>query len=109
MQGAKRAKRPVFFISWAESLPGRVLEGGKEAQTKMTELMKRLVGAGYPREEMDHHYTDLYVYVNEISRPVIEQWCAEHGWRVDWMCPVFRDQITGRTMYDCAFQYAEGD
>lgn len=72
MQGAKRAKRPVFFISWAESLPGRVLEGGKEAQTKMTELMKRLVGAGYPREEMDHHYTDLYVYVNEISRPGIE-------------------------------------
>ena len=45
----------------------------------MTELMKRLVDAGYPREEMDHHYTDLYVYVNEISRPVIEQWCAEHG------------------------------
>lgn len=75
----------------------------------MTELMKRLVDAGYPREEMDHHYTDLYVYVNEISRPIIEQWCAEHGWRVDWMCPVFRDQITGRPMYDCAFQYAEED
>ena len=35
----------------------------------MTELMKRLVDAGYPREEMYHHYTDLYVYVNEISRP----------------------------------------
>ena len=33
----------------------------------MTELMKRLVDAGYPREEMDHHYTDLYVYVNDIS------------------------------------------
>ena len=49
-----------------------MLEGGKEAQTKMTELMKRLVDAGYPREEMDHHYTDLYVYVNEISRPGIE-------------------------------------
>ena len=78
-------------------------------RTKMTELMKRLVDAGYPREEMYHHYTDLYVYVNEISRPVIEQWCAEHGWRKDWMCPIFRDQITGRPMYDCAFQYAEGD
>jgi len=76
----------------------------------MTELMKRLVDAGYPREEMDHHYADLYVYVNEISRPVIEQWCAEHGWRnADWMCPIFRDQVTGRPMYDCAFQYAEGD
>ena len=35
----------------------------------MTELMKRLVDAGYPREERDHHYADLYVYVNEISRP----------------------------------------
>ena len=75
----------------------------------MTELMRRLVDAGYPREEMYHHYTDLYVYVNEISRPVIEQWCAEHGWRKDWTCPIFRDQITGRPMYDCAFQYAEGD
>lgn len=41
---------------------------------------------------------------------LIEQWCAEHGWRnADWMCPIFRDQITGRQMYDCAFQYAEGD
>lgn len=47
----------------------------------MTEGMKRLVDAGDPREEMVHHYADLYVYVNEISRPGIEQWCAEHGWR----------------------------
>ena len=23
----------------------------------------------------------------------------------DWHCPTFKDQITGRTMYDCAFQY----
>lgn len=29
MQGAKRAKRPVFFVLRAEGLSGRVLEGGK--------------------------------------------------------------------------------
>lgn len=68
-------------------------------------LMQRLLGVGYPREEMYHHESDLYVYVTPETTQVIEQWCKEHGYDRTWRCPTFYDQITGRPMYDCAFQY----
>ena len=73
----------------------------------MTELQKRLVDAGYPKEEMFHHYSDLYVYVTPLTKQVIETWCKEQNYNREWHCPVFKDQITGELMYDCAFQYAE--
>lgn len=70
-------------------------------------LMIRLLEAGYPREEMDHHESDLYVYVTPVSTAVIERWCKEHQFDRTWHCPTFYDQITGRLMYDCAFQYLD--
>ena len=68
-------------------------------------LMQRLLDAGYPREEMDHHESDLYVYVTPVTTQVVNRWCKEHGYDRTWHCPTFYDQITGRKMYDCAFQY----
>lgn len=68
-------------------------------------LMQLLLEAGYPAEEMDHHESDLYVYVTPLTTRVINAWCEAHGYSPDWHCPTFRDQITGRQMYDCAFQY----
>ncbi len=68
-------------------------------------LMKLLLEAGYPAEEMDHHESDLYVYVTPLTTRVVESWCKAHGYSPDWHCPTFRDQITGRLMYDIAFQY----
>ena len=68
-------------------------------------LMQRLLNAGYPAEEMDHHESDLYVYVTPLTTKVIEQWCREHEYDRAWHCPTFYDQISGRLMYDCAFQY----
>lgn len=68
-------------------------------------LMKRLLDAGYPAEEMDHHGSDLYVFVTPLTTRIIEGWCKEHGYSRTWHCPIFKDQITGRPMYDCAFQY----
>jgi len=70
-------------------------------------LMIRLLEAGYPYSEMDHHESDLYVYVTPVSTRVIEQWCREHRFDRTWHCPTFYDQLTGRLMYDCAFQYFE--
>ena len=35
----------------------------------------------------------------------INEWCKETGFDKDWHCPIFTDQITGKQMYDCAFQY----
>ncbi len=68
-------------------------------------LMQRLLDAGYPKEEMDHHESDLYVYVTPLTTKIISEWCEENGYRMSWHCPTFKDQITGRQMYDCAFQY----
>lgn len=71
----------------------------------MKPLMQRLLDAGYPRDEMFHHESDLYVYVTPLTTPVIEEWCKENNYRIGWHYPTFRDQITGRKMYDCVFQY----
>ena len=38
---------------------------------------------------------------------ILKEWCAENGYSQDWHCPMFKDQITGRMMFDCAFQYYE--
>lgn len=70
-------------------------------------LMQRLLDAGYPREEMFNHESDLYVYVNETSRPVVDAYYREHGWSRTFHAPIFKDQITGKPMYDCAFQYSD--
>lgn len=70
-------------------------------------LMEMLIEAGYPKEEMDHHCSDLYVYVTPLTTRVIEEWCKVHNYRIAWHCPTFKDHITGRMMYDCAFQWYE--
>ncbi len=70
-------------------------------------LMRRLIDAGYPIDQMDHHNSDLYVYVTPLTTKIINEWCNENGYIISWCCPTFKDQITGRQMYDCAFQYYE--
>ena len=70
-------------------------------------LMRRLLDDGYPKDEMDHYESDLYVYVTPLTTRVINEWCEENCYRRSWHCPMFKDQITGRPMYDCAFQYHE--
>lgn len=44
-------------------------------------LMEMLIEAGYPKEEMDHYCSDLYVYVTPLTTKVIEEWCNTcTGW-----------------------------
>ena len=72
-------------------------------------LMERLLEAGYPPEDIDHHYSDLYVYVTPLTTKVITEWADENGYdsnlRDGVFVQKFKDQITGRMMYDIAFQY----
>ena len=68
-------------------------------------LLERLIDAGYPKEDIDHHESDLYVYKTPLTDKVITEWARENGYNKDWHCPAFKDQITGKIMYDCAFQY----
>ena len=78
-----------------------------EALADTESLMQRLLDAGYPLEEMDHHESDLYVFVTPLTTKVIEQWCREHEYNRAWHCPTFYDQETGRLMFDCVFQYTD--
>ena len=72
-------------------------------------LMEMLIEAGYPKEEMYHpsYGSNLYVYVTPLTTKVIEEWCKAHDYRMAWHCPTFKDQITSKMMYDCAFQWYE--
>ena len=74
-------------------------------------LMQMLLDAGYPKEEMYNHESDLYIYVTPLTTKVLEDWCEANGWHKELvkkrslLCVMFVDQITGRKMYDIAFQY----
>lgn len=72
-------------------------------------LMERLLEAGYPPEDIDHYYYDLYVYVTPLTTKVITEWADENGYdsnlRDGAFTQTFKDQITERKMYGIAFQY----
>lgn len=72
-------------------------------------LMERLLEDGYPPEDIDHYYYDLYIYVTPLTTKVITEWADENGYdsnlRDGVFVQKFKDQITGRMMYDIAFQY----
>lgn len=68
-------------------------------------LLERLLEAGYPEQDIYHHCSDMYVFVTPLTTKIINDWCTEHKFNINWHCPMFTDRITGRKMYDCAFQY----
>ena len=78
-----------------------------EQKLKDKTLKQMLLDAGYPKIEMFHHYSDLYVFVTPVTTRVIDEWCNEHGYTKSLHCPKFKNQITGKPMYDCAFQWYE--
>ena len=68
-------------------------------------LMEALADAGYPREQMFNHCSDLYVFVTPLTKRVVDEWFKEAGLNKSLFVKTFRDQITGKWMYDIAFQY----
>ena len=68
-------------------------------------LMETLIDAGYPREEMYHHCSDLYIFWTPKTARIVDRWYKEHGLNRRLFVKPFKDQITGRPMLDCAFQY----
>lgn len=74
----------------------------------MTELMKMLKDAGVKPEDTDHHATDLYVFVTDASNKAVEEYKKTHTGLHALNYEVFRDQITGKPMYDFWFQF-DGD
>ena len=72
-------------------------------------LMERLLEAGYPPEDIHHYYSDLYVYVTPLTTKIITEWLNDNGYdsnlRDGVFVKTFRNQITGRKMYDVLFEY----
>lgn len=71
-------------------------------------LMEVLLEEGYPPEDIDHHDYDLYVYVTPLTTRVLKTWMKNNGYADTLnglLIQTFKDQITGRMMYDIAFQY----
>ena len=64
-------------------------------------------------DDIFHHNSDLYVFVSELTTNVIKEWCKINGYKFDeirkdsFLLSTFNDQITGKQMYDIAFQYYE--
>lgn len=72
----------------------------------MQTLMEALIAAGYPRAEMYHHHSDLYVFATPLTRQVLRDWFQQAGLSAKSFVSAFCDQLTGRVMYDIAFHYA---
>ena len=72
-------------------------------------LMERLLEEGYPPEDIDHHDYDLYVYITPLTTRVLKSWMKDNNYtdnlRDELFVQKFKDQITGRMMYDIFFQY----
>jgi len=71
----------------------------------MKSLMEWLLEAGYPRDQMFNHESDLYVFKTSLTTKVVVDWCEENNFNQHRLCPVFKDQVTGKLMYNCVFQY----
>lgn len=67
-------------------------------------LYRKLIEAGYPESDMDHHESDLYVYVTSVTTKVIDEHFKTKAKR-DTFVKKFRDNLTRRPMYDIAFAY----
>lgn len=77
-------------------------------------LMQMLLDEGYPKEEIFHHASDLYVYKTPLTIKVRDEWMKMNGYhkgilRSSFLYSEFTDQVTGRRMFDFAFQYIGDD
>ena len=54
---------------------------------------------------MFNHCSDLYVFITPITKRVVDKWFKDVGLKKSMFVSTFRDQITGKGMYDIAFQY----
>ena len=82
-----------------------------EKEPKKKTLIEMLLEAGYPKEDIHHHESDLYVFVTPLTTKVLEDWCEANGWHRrlvkdrSLLFGTFKDNVTGREMYDIAFQW----
>lgn len=67
--------------------------------------MEALEEAGYLRDQMFNQCSDLYVFATPLTKRVVDKWFKDERLNKSLFVKTFSDQITGRPMYDIAFQY----
>lgn len=65
----------------------------------VTNVMAELVKAGIAHEQIGNNASDLYVVVNDISKPIIERYASKE------QVKTFKSQIDGKLNYEIAFAY----
>lgn len=69
----------------------------------MRPLYARLLDAGIPKEDFDHHESDLYVRATNQAKQVIQEYCTEMNISV---YGTFKSNIEPRDLwFDCPFCY----
>lgn len=68
-------------------------------------LIETLLENGYPKDQMFHHCSDLYIFKNNLTTKVVNEWFNDNNLNPKLFVSVFTDNITGLKMYDVAFQY----
>ena len=63
-----------------------------------------LLSSEYPRENISNHESDMYVYVTPLTTKLVKEFWPDDGMR-ELFVKKFKDNVTGRHMYDIAFAY----
>jgi len=70
---------------------------------RIKSLYRRFIDGGIPPEEIDHHYSDLYVKVSLKSKRILEEYQKECKVRV--FASTFKANDGTGLWYDIAFAY----
>lgn len=71
----------------------------------MESLMKKLLDAGYPKMELRHSCTSLFVYCTPLVESVINEYCKENKVDRESFTMLFRDSYSGKMMYELYDKY----
>lgn len=68
-------------------------------------LMKMLLDAGYPKTELRHYCSSLFVYPSELVNEVLNKYCEENGVHREDFIMMFYDSFSGKMMLELCDKY----
>lgn len=74
----------------------------------MESLMKKLLDAGYPKTELRHYCSSLFVHPSPLVEQVIDDYCHENDIDMKSFVTPFYDHWTGTTMLELYDKYNPG-
>ena len=71
----------------------------------MESLMKRLLDAGYPKTEMRHYCSSLFVYPSPLVERVLDEDCEKNAVTREDFVMQFYDSFSAKIMWELCAQY----